>query len=409
MLSIIIPAYNVETYLERCLDSVLCQTYTDLEIILLNDGSEDGTGAICEAYAAKDKRIVYVDKENEGPAITRNRGIRMAKGEYLTFLDADDRVDECFAEYMLAAMRNSEVGNQSRIDMAICDLMYVDSVSGEGKISEIRMPAGLPWLVAEHKDLINRARTFLWGKVYRTESFLNCGIELPAGIVEDFPVVTVLVAQSERLVRVAKPLYYYYRNREGSLSSNYSDISQRYPGGVRVLCDNFRNAGLKEGFDKELFKQAYGQARFALQVVLRLQKQGKVSEGEYQQLEKELIDILRKEWPERALPFGKTFSVRAGEPEADKILEEALRLLVVSEGQIVDVKDCMDKKVNYLVSFADTQDEEDDNVAEKRIVFPVSMKYYGTTEKNTNDGEEGEILTEVGLYWMLADEILYRL
>ena len=111
MLSIVIPAYNVERYLNRCMESVLSQSYRDLEILLINDGSTDGTGALCEEFAKRDSRIIYVEKQNEGQAAARNMGIRMARGEYLTFLDADDWIDSDMFEKMYNCFARWKINN----------------------------------------------------------------------------------------------------------------------------------------------------------------------------------------------------------------------------------------------------------------------------------------------------------
>ena len=93
MLSVIIPVYKVEQYLCRCIDSVLAQTYTDLEIILVDDGSPDGSGAICDEYAAKDSRIKVIHQKNAGVSAARNAGMDLASGEYLAFIDSDDFIE----------------------------------------------------------------------------------------------------------------------------------------------------------------------------------------------------------------------------------------------------------------------------------------------------------------------------
>lgn len=93
MISVIVPIYNAEKYLNKCLTSIVNQTYCDLEIILVNDGSTDESFAICEKYKQADDRIVIINKHNEGLVRARKDGIRMAKGEYITFVDADDWID----------------------------------------------------------------------------------------------------------------------------------------------------------------------------------------------------------------------------------------------------------------------------------------------------------------------------
>ena len=96
--SVIVPVYNVEKYLRQCLDSILQQTYQNLEILIINDGSTDGSDAICREYLEKDERISYFAKENTGISDTRNVGIRQATGEYVTFVDSDDWIEKTYIE-----------------------------------------------------------------------------------------------------------------------------------------------------------------------------------------------------------------------------------------------------------------------------------------------------------------------
>lgn len=106
-LSVIIPVYNVENYLRHCLDSVLTQTYRNLEIILVDDGSKDASGMICDEYAAKDSRIKCVHQENAGVSRARNRGLEMASGDYYHFLDSDDFIEPDTYEYLLTKMQEN--------------------------------------------------------------------------------------------------------------------------------------------------------------------------------------------------------------------------------------------------------------------------------------------------------------
>ena len=101
MVSVIIPVYNVEKYLRRCLDSVVGQTYKDLEIILVDDGSTDGSTEICEEYAKKDSRIRFLRKQNGGLSSARNAGLLVATGEYVTFVDSDDYIEDFTYERLI--------------------------------------------------------------------------------------------------------------------------------------------------------------------------------------------------------------------------------------------------------------------------------------------------------------------
>ncbi len=109
LISVIVPVYNVEKYLEKCILSILHQTYSHLQIILVNDGSVDNSVAICEKYAAKDKRIVFVSQENKGLSAARNTGLHFVKGEYLSFVDSDDYLDADFYETCMREIADNEM------------------------------------------------------------------------------------------------------------------------------------------------------------------------------------------------------------------------------------------------------------------------------------------------------------
>lgn len=102
LISVIIPVYNVEKYLDRCLDSVLKQSYTNLEIILVDDGSLDSSGLICDAYCKQDSRVIVIHQENQGQSMARNKGAELAKGEYITFIDSDDEIELNYVQIMIA-------------------------------------------------------------------------------------------------------------------------------------------------------------------------------------------------------------------------------------------------------------------------------------------------------------------
>lgn len=109
LVSVIVPVYNVEKYLRDCLDSILAQTYSNIEVILINDGSKDGSGSICDEYAAKDSRIKVLHKENGGVSKARNAGLDMMQGEFFSFVDGDDTVEPDYLELMLGELRIKDV------------------------------------------------------------------------------------------------------------------------------------------------------------------------------------------------------------------------------------------------------------------------------------------------------------
>ena len=108
MISIIIPVYNAEKYLGKCLDSILNQTYSDFEIIIVNDGSSDSSDSICKKYMLDEPRIQYIIQKNQGVSAARNTGIKRAKGEYLLFVDADDTIDSLMLKKMLESIEDKK-------------------------------------------------------------------------------------------------------------------------------------------------------------------------------------------------------------------------------------------------------------------------------------------------------------
>ena len=118
LITVIIPVYNVEKYLQRCLDSVIAQTYQNLEIICIDDGSTDCSGEICEQYAIKDERVKVFHQENQGVSAARNKGLDMASGEYIAFVDSDDYIlKDMYAKMMRALLDNG-------VDICVCQWQY---------------------------------------------------------------------------------------------------------------------------------------------------------------------------------------------------------------------------------------------------------------------------------------------
>ena len=119
LISVIIPVYRVEAYLRRCMDSVLAQTYRNMEIILVDDGSDDGCPAICDEYAGQDERVKVIHQKNAGLSGARNAGIEMAQGRYLAFVDSDDYLASDFLEQLYRACVDTDS------DMSVCRWEYV--------------------------------------------------------------------------------------------------------------------------------------------------------------------------------------------------------------------------------------------------------------------------------------------
>ena len=211
-LSVIVAVYNIENYLEKCVRSILAQTYYHLEIILVDDGATDGSGVLCDQLAQEDARIVVIHKENGGLSDARNVGIERATGEFLAFVDGDDWIDPDMYECMLREL------NQYQADVAICRYkrIYQDRVEDEstGKVYFYEGNQALRMLLVE-EDAI-QIQNAAWNKLYR-KNFLG-GQRFPKGKwYEDVVYTTKLLAKASRCVYLDSAKYNYVIDREGSI------------------------------------------------------------------------------------------------------------------------------------------------------------------------------------------------
>ena len=243
--SVIVPVYNIGAYLDVCLESLLAQTFRDFEILLIDDGSTDDSPGRCRQWAEADGRIRFVRKANGGVSETRNLGIRLARGEYLAFVDPDDWVDPTYLEKLLGAAR------EAGADFAECDLWRVDNRTGKRirRICSGRM--GLDYTLEEH---MKYGPTALYKSVMRRRLWTDHDLELPPCSFESPAVYALLLALSNKIVNVREPLYYYRRFRENSLvETGYADGSGRPDpelgtGAMRFLIGSFRRLGLYERY-----------------------------------------------------------------------------------------------------------------------------------------------------------------
>jgi len=213
MISVIVPVYNVEKYLTKCIDSIIAQTYKDIELILVDDGSPDDCPKICDEYAEKDSRIRVIHKENGGVSTARNVGLKIARGEYIGFVDPDDYIDEAMYENMLSAMETTNS------DMAICGYEYVNE---NNEIDKNRTYVVAPNEILDRKKLFeeytNMPPTVRHGVVNKL--FKKCILKdllFPEEIhsAEDVLFLLKYSVQIKQAVFVRKPLYYNLV-REGS-------------------------------------------------------------------------------------------------------------------------------------------------------------------------------------------------
>lgn len=206
-LSVIIPVYNVEKYLKRCLDSVINQTLKDIEILCINDGSTDDSLSILEEYKSKDSRIVIITQENKGLAATRNVGIENAKGEYLAFVDSDDWINAKFSECLYNSAK------ENNCDIAVGNIMRVPN---KGKAT--------PFLQYENTQIYEDTNSkfeicdipkmcYVWNRIYKRDQILKYNIRFIEGkVYEDVIFSHKALFYLDKLITVPDAIYYYFRH-----------------------------------------------------------------------------------------------------------------------------------------------------------------------------------------------------
>lgn len=218
LISIIVPVYRVEPYLRRCLDSIVNQTYTNLEIILVDDGSPDNCPQICDEYALKDRRIVVVHKENGGLSDARNAGLDICKGEYISFVDSDDWVVNNYIEAFVEIIRNEGEydfiaanhfkcnGNQNNLDYVSKDKIILSKQNAISNYCELTiMPCA-------------------WNKVYKAAFLKENKLSFKKGLLFEDQLWGIQCASKAVKIRIIPQILYYYNVRQESIM-NSSKIS----------------------------------------------------------------------------------------------------------------------------------------------------------------------------------------
>lgn len=238
LISIIVPVYNVEKYLENCIDSILKQTYTNFEVILIDDGSTDTSGEICDKYVEKDKRIQVIHSKNGGISKVRNKGIELAKGDYISFIDSDDIVSPKFLEILFTTI------NESQADISICgfESFYYNepNLMQEQNIEKSYTYTKNTAMKALLEDEI--ITNHLWNKLYKRE--LWTGITFPDGKkFEDVSVMYKIFEKCQKIEYNPITLYYYRRRSDSILGNVNEEMLKDY---IDVIQD--RNIYLKEHY-----------------------------------------------------------------------------------------------------------------------------------------------------------------
>ena len=223
MVSIIVPIYNAEQYLRRCVDSILNQEYTDYELLLVNDGSTDASGDICEEYGDQDPRVIVIQKENTGVSDSRNRALDRARGKYLQFLDSDDWITPDATRLFVRAAE--EYG----CDMVISDFYRVvgERLSTKGDIEEEGVLTREEFAAHMMENPADFYYGVLWNKLYRRDIVEEHNLRMDTDInwCEDFMFNLEYIRYAKVFYALHAPIYYYVK-RKGSLASQGINISK---------------------------------------------------------------------------------------------------------------------------------------------------------------------------------------
>ena len=245
MITIVVPVYKVEEYLERCVDSILNQTFTDFELLLVDDGSPDNCGKICDEYAEKDSRIFVIHQKNGGLSAARNAGINwfyeQNRSDYITFVDSDDWLHP---EYLRILM-NGITGNHVKI--SVCDFKRVFDESPYENNYNINFE-----LTSSENFLVNHfwQYNYACGKLYHKSVF--CDVRYPIGkVFEDTFTTYKLLHKCEKIAYTELQLYYYFQNEQGISHSLWKPAELVIFDAMQEQLKFYKEKGLQKAYAKE--------------------------------------------------------------------------------------------------------------------------------------------------------------
>ena len=208
LVSVVVPIYRAEAYLKQCVDSLLGQSYDNLEILLTDDGSPDGCGSICDAYEAQDPRVTVIHQENRGVSAARNAGVSAARGEYIAFVDADDWVEAEHIGYLLQLIR------QETADIAVC---RCETKAPRGGAETVLLSGEEALRALLYQKLFD---TSPWSKLYRADIVKET--PFPENMFfEDLAVVCQMFGKVKRVAYSRRRTYHYHRTLDGTMNGGY--------------------------------------------------------------------------------------------------------------------------------------------------------------------------------------------
>ena len=283
--SIIVPVYQVEKYIRQCIESILAQTFTDFELILVDDGSKDNSGQICEEYAARDKRVKVIHKINGGLSDARNKGMDNADGNYFMFVDSDDYIAPTMTECLYKSILKENA------DIAACNFRYFF----EGDEKKVFSTENRAEALCGREILYNRKNernygfwTVAWNKLYKTETFKNLRFRTGKYHEDEFW-ANDIYQMDIRVVTVSECLYF-YRQRDNGIMGNMSlqrcfDITEAFDERINIYLR-----------DEKYSSQAYKVLIYSLEHLNKGKKLIKNEEDKerFNKVEKQTKDIINE-------------------------------------------------------------------------------------------------------------------
>ena len=245
--SVIVPIYNVEKYLEKCINSLLSQTLEDIQIILVNDGSKDNSGNIAKEYEKNNKdRVIYVEKENGGLSDARNYGLKYATGDFIAFLDSDDYIEKNDYEEMY----NKAI--EENADYVECDFIWEFP-------NKIRVDKQYPY--KNKKEMLSFVRVVAWNKLIKRQLIIDNNLEFPKGLrYEDVEFTYKLIPFINKFAYVDKPFIHYVQ-REGSIANVQNERTAEIFTVLDNVIEFYKKNNIYEKYRDEL---EYNYARYLL-------------------------------------------------------------------------------------------------------------------------------------------------
>lgn len=243
-ISVIVPVYKVEEYLPRCLDSILAQTFTDFELILVDDGSPDNCGKICDEYAEKDKRIKVIHQENARLSAARNAGMDLAQGVWIALVDSDDWLHPDYLNILIS-------GALEDTDLVICDCLVTSNDEEENLdySQTVFRSVSLDEVQANHI-----ARTRAWGRIYRKSSVGDLRFISGAEPAEDACFNELFYSQDMKLRITDAKLYYYYMRPDSAIHSHFGRGTFNSIGPLLERLDKIEDSEKRKRIIKRCYK-----------------------------------------------------------------------------------------------------------------------------------------------------------